>query len=67
MKRVDLFAAIQIDMCDLDFAIPRKIRQIQEEAFLPTGDEKAAMDCEADFTSVSKTRPNSFHYRFEDL
>jgi hypothetical protein len=64
---VDLLTAIQIDMCDLNFAIPRKIRQIQEEAFLPTGDKKASMDREADSTSVAESRPDSFHDWFENV
>src|SRR4030095_3275913 len=63
MKRGNLLTAIQIDMSDLNFAIPGKIRQIQEEAFLPTGDKKAAMNREADFTPVAKRRPDFLHHR----
>jgi hypothetical protein len=60
VQGVDLFTAIQVDMCDLNFAIARKIRQIKEEAFFPTGDKKAAMNREPDFASIAETCPNSF-------
>jgi hypothetical protein len=60
MKSSDLWLAINPNMRDLDVAISREVRNIQEETLGCIVDEEGTVNSKPDSASITKAGPNFF-------